>query len=267
MKKIGLIIVDPQVDFCDPNGGSLYVAGAEKSMSRVADMIKRLGNKLVNINVTMDCHHQLDIAHPMWWVDGSGNNRPNPFTIITEDDVKKGVWRAARPELQQMTISYVEALTANARYPLCVWPPHCLIGHPGNNVFPVLLNALDEWEARRNDMVVYVTKGSNPFTEHYSAVQADVPMSNDPTTMLNTGFIQQLEQLDMLAIAGEARSHCVAYTIRDIAANFGADNVKKMVLLEDGMDDVTGFENFGEDFMKDMIALGMSVSTTVDFLA
>ena len=130
MKKIGLIIIDPQVDFCDPNTGSLYVPGAEKSMERVANMIDRIRDKLYAINITMDCHHELDIAHPIFWVDGSGKNSPNPFTIITVDDVKRSVWKAARLDLQQKAVEYVEKLAANGRYPLCIWPPHCLIGEP-----------------------------------------------------------------------------------------------------------------------------------------
>lgn len=38
MQKIHLLIIDPQNDFCSPDG-SLYVHGAEQDMQRLADFI------------------------------------------------------------------------------------------------------------------------------------------------------------------------------------------------------------------------------------
>jgi hypothetical protein len=62
-------------------------------------------------------------------------------------------------------------------------------------------------------------------------------------------------------------SHCVANTIRDIADNFGEENIKKFVLLEDTCSNVTGFENFGTDFIRDMTARGMQRSKSDEYLA
>jgi nicotinamidase-related amidase len=111
-----------------------------------------------------------------------------------------------------------------------------------------------------------VTKGSNLWTEHYSAVQADVPDPEDPDTQLNMRLIETLQEADEIILAGEARSHCLANTVLDIANNFGEENIKKMVLLEDGTSDVPGFENLGEDFVKEMKGRGMRISTTTDYL-
>jgi len=112
-----------------------------------------------------------------------------------------------------------------------------------------------------------VTKGSNIFTEHYSAVKADVPDPGDPTTQINKGLIKTLMEADLVFIAGEALSHCVANTVRDIANEFGDDSyVKKMVLLTDASSSVTGFEAMGADFVKEMVGRGMQTSTTTDFL-
>ena len=68
-------------------------------------------------------------------------------------------------------------------------------------------------------------------------------------------------------MAGEARSHCLANTVTDIADNFGEDNIKKMVLLKDACSDVQGFEQQGEDFVKNMKARGMQTSTTKEYFA
>ena len=130
---------------------------------------------------------------------------------------------------------------------------------------PVLFDALCKWE-QEFAAVNFVTKGSNIFTEHYSAAQADVYDPEDPGTGLNKGLIKLLQEMDMIAIGGEASSHCVASTVRDIANNFGDDNIKKMVYLQDACSPVPGFEQLEKDFMKEMIDRGMKVTTTDKFL-
>ena len=202
--NIQLLIIDPQNDFCWPgidftgmdaiqeklirdvtppevvSAGTLYVPGAFENMKRTGDMIIRLKKRLDDIHVTEDSHHYVDVAHPIFLINSKGKH-PDPFTIITEDDIRNGVWRATNPQFQDRLVEYVTTLTANGRYPLCVWPPHCLIGTFGHGVVPPLADALLEWE-KDFAMVDYVTKGSNFWTEHYSAVQADVPDPEDPTT-------------------------------------------------------------------------------------
>jgi len=132
---------------------------------------------------------------------------------------------------------------------------------------PELLDALQQWERQNFAIVDFVTKGSNIFTEHYSAVKADVPDPQDPTTQINKGLIKTLMECDLVFIAGQALSHCVANTVRDIANEFGDDTyVKKLVLLTDASSSVSGFENLGTDFVKEMTARGMQTATTVDFL-
>ena len=266
--NVHLLIIDPQNDFCDPNSGSLYVAGADKDTDRLATMLHRIGDKLgrQNIHVTLDTHHNLDIGHPIFWIGPDGNH-PAPFTIITEDDLNKGVWRTTVPQFMDRARAYLNALTSNKRYPLCVWPPHCRIGTVGHNVYPSLAKELETWELKYPGFVDYVTKGSNIFTEHYSAVQADVPDPVDPSTQLNTNLITTLQDADLIAIAGQARSHCVANTITDVANNFGEDNIKKFVLLEDCTSDVTGFEALGKKFVDDMTTRGMQISNSTAFLA
>jgi nicotinamidase-related amidase len=268
--QIELLIIDPQNDFCNPQG-ALFVPGADDDMKRLTAMVTRLKDKLDDIHVTLDSHHFVDIAHPIFWMNSQGKN-PDHFTIITADEVKNASWRTTNPQFQVRAIEYVEALEVNGRYPLCIWPPHCLIGSGGYIVVPELFNVLVEWERSNFALVNYVTKGSNFWTEHYSAVQADVPDPQDPSTNLNMGLIETLEKADIILLAGEARSHCLANTVRDIADNFGEESVKKMVLLQDATTDVadqpgsTMYADMGEKFVSDMMARGMQVSTTEEFL-
>ncbi len=276
MENTHLIVIDPQVDFCfpgtdenDPKRGKLYVDGAEKDMERLAAMVKRFGPKIKKIHTTLDCHHLMDVAHPIMWRNSEGDN-PDPFTIITAQEIKDGKWIPVIPSLRQRFIDYCEALEAGGRYPLCIWPPHCLIGSEGNNVLPVLFDTFIEWETSKRDLVNYVSKGSNLFTEHYSAVKAEVPDPTDPTTQLNTRLIQTLMEADKILIAGEAGSHCVANTVRDIADGFNDDSyVKKMVLLEDAISPVISpfvdFPAIQAQFVAEMVARGMQIAKTTDF--
>jgi nicotinamidase-related amidase len=39
--KLHLVVIDPQYDFCDPNG-SLFVPEADNDMKRLAVMVERL---------------------------------------------------------------------------------------------------------------------------------------------------------------------------------------------------------------------------------
>ncbi len=262
---VELLIIDPQVDFCDPQG-ALSVAGADADMGRLARMVRRVTPKLNDIHVTLDSHHLVDIAHPIFWQDEAGRH-PAPFTILSAADVQAGRWTTTKPGMHRRALAYVEALEKNGRYPLCIWPPHCLIGSAGHAVVPELFAALQEWE-QRFALVDYVTKGSNIWTEHYSAIQADVPDPADPSTQINTALIQSLLRADLIAVAGEAGSHCLANTVRDIADNFGDDRyVSKIVLLTDATSPVTGFAPFQDDFVRDMTRRGMRLSTTTDFLA
>jgi len=264
--NIHLVVIDPQYDFCDPSG-SLFVPGADQDMERVGAMVDRLRGKLADLHVTLDSHRIVDVSHPIWWKDGSGKH-PDPFTMITPADVEAGTWTTTQPGMRQRSLQYLKDLEARKRYPHVIWPEHCRIGTLGATVVPALQKALDAWERERFGVVDFVTKGSNPWTEHFSGVLAEVPDPEDPTTQINTGLIQILEEADIVLVAGEARSHCLANTVRDIVANFGdASAVEKLHLLTDGCSDVPSFENLGEDFVKELTAKGMKVTTTTDFLA
>lgn len=263
--RIDLLVIDPQVDFVDSQG-SLYVKGAENDMDRLAKMVSRLKNKLNDIHITLDSHHKVDISHPVWWKDSSGRH-PNPFTVITAKEVDDGLWTTTMPGTYRRSVSYLRALESRGRYPHVVWPYHCLIGTEGACVHRGFMDAVQEWEDRFA-IADFVTKGSNVFTEHFSAVQAEVPDPEDPATQVNTRLISTLENADIILVAGEALSHCLANTVRDIVSNFSnTQYVEKLYLLTDASSNVTGFEKYGDDFVRDLVKQGMKTTTTTDFLA
>jgi nicotinamidase-related amidase len=83
-----------------------------------------------------------------------------------------------------------------------------------------------------------VIKGESPFTENYSVVGPEVltgPMG-EMLGMHDQRFIQQLQEVDRLVIAGQAKSHCVAWTVSDLLDDITATDpglAKKVHLLED----------------------------------
>ncbi|MEM9461992.1 MAG: hypothetical protein AAGF11_47980 [Myxococcota bacterium] len=264
MPKIHLVVIDPQNDFCSPNG-ALFVPGADEDVTRLAHLVDRLRDKLTDIHVTLDSHRRVDISHPMWWQDRKGKT-PDPFTQITAAQLADGQWVTTQPSAFDRSLAYLRALEASGRYPHVVWPYHCLIGDEGHNVVPALSEAIHRWEDRFA-MADMITKGSNPWTEHFSGVQAEVPDPEDPSTQVNIGLVRTLEEADVVLMAGQALSHCLANTVRDIATQFSDPKyVGKIHLLRDATGCVPGFDHYGEDFIRELTAQGMKVTTTTDFM-
>jgi len=263
--KTHLLIIDPQIDFCDPNRGTLYVPGAEHDITRLAEMLNNHSDQIDAVHVTLDSHHVFDIAHPVFWKDAEGAH-PAPFTIIHSADIEAGRWQPVKQELYERALSYAKALESDGRYDLIIWPLHCLIGSEGHGISQPLFDALKAWEAKGTP-VNYVHKGENPLTEHYSAIKAEVPDPADPATQPNTALLASLKDADTILIAGEAASHCVANTVRDIAAAFGSpEAIRKIVLLTNATSPVTGFEGLAEKFVQDLKAMGMRTSTTAEWV-
>lgn len=260
--KIKLFIIDAQLDFCDPKTGSLYVGGAEQDVERTIALIKRIGPKLDDIQCTLDSHHLLHIANNVFWRKSDGST-PTPFTMVTYKDVEAGTYTPVIPSLYKHALAYTRQLETGGRYPLILWPTHCIIGSPNHSLVPALSKAVQDWELEFSAIAPMITKGSNYKTEHYSCFKAEVPDASDPSTQLNIDLVQSLQDADQILIAGQALSHCIANSIRDLASAFSDSSyAKKLVLLRDCTSNVTGFEKLGEDFIKEMTAKGMQVTTS-----
>jgi nicotinamidase/pyrazinamidase len=270
--KVHLLVIDPQVDFMDRAGSSLKVPGATEDMKRLSALIKRVGKRLEDIHVTLDSHQVIDVGHPGFWRSQNGD-RPSPFTIISNDDVKNRIWTPRNEKYRKRMLEYTSALEAGKnKYPAIVWPEHCITSTPGHNVQEDLRNALIDWARQEWANIDFVTKGANVFTEHYGALMAEVPDPNDPSTQLNTEFLNILSDADIVAVAGEALSHCVRATVNQIAEHIGPDHIKKFHILTDCTSPVPQDGN-GPDFpaiarawLAEMEKLGMKLTTSKNFL-
>lgn len=232
----GLFVIDYQNDFMDQPGAALPVTGAVQDVKRVSDLLMRNPNMFTSLFATQDSHHVLDIAHPCWWKTADGTF-VDPFTPILPDDLISGKYYAAvHPGLSN---KYVNDLTAQGEYIHFIWPEHCIMGTPGHAFHEDFSKAVANWERKTNHWINVVTKGSNPFTEHFGAVRANIPQANDPSTQISQVLLNQLLSLDVLYFTGQARSHCVANTLRQLMDECPS-LLPKMVILEDGMSDVQG---------------------------
>ena len=270
-----LLIIDPQNDFCDVPAGyrptdpltgavvapALPVAGAHADMQRTAAFIRAAGSKLDEIAITLDSHHHVDIAHPTFWQKADAS-AVTPFTTIAAAQVRAGEFQPRDPAALTRTLAYLDELESRGRYTLMVWPVHCEIGTWGHGVHADVRAAYNQWEESHLRGVRKVTKGENPWTEHYSAIQAEVPDADDPHTGMNTAFLAELDRADTLLIAGEASSHCVRATTEHIVANLPGGRPGRVVLLTDCMSPVAGFEAQHAAFLDEMRARGVRLMTS-----
>ncbi len=263
-KRTKLLIIDPQIDFCDPKG-ALYVPGADKDMERLSKLVDKIYPKLNDIYITLDSHHPMHVSHPIFWLDKQGNH-PDPFTIISYKDVKQNKWVPFNRLFYDRMLKYTKQLEENNKYDLCIWPPHCLIGGSGIAIYPELFDSIRNWEENKKAVVHHINKGDNIFTEHYSAVKAEISLKECPSTFSNSIFKKMFQHSDMILIAGEAGSHCVATTVNDIYDELdNKDLFKKAVLLVDSISPVKSFEKLQKDFIDSMKEKGLQIAKTTDF--
>jgi nicotinamidase-related amidase len=274
-RQTQLLVIDPQNDFCDlpdsfrpldplngqPVAPALPVPGAHADMLRLAAFIDAARPALDGITVTLDSHQRLDIAHPTFWQQGNGA-AVAPFTPITAAQVRAGAFTPRDAAALPRTLAYLDALEAAGRYTLMVWPVHCALGSWGHNVHASVRAACNAWEDQARSPVQMVVKGLNPWTEHYSAVQAEVPDPADPGTQLNQPLIDALDAADLLLVAGEASSHCVRATTEHIVAHLKSREPAKLVLLTDCMSPVAGFEPQQRAFLATMQAQGVRLASS-----
>ncbi|KAH7461242.1 hypothetical protein KRP22_014589 [Phytophthora ramorum] len=260
---LGILVIDQQVSFHP--GGSLAIPTANEDAARIATFIANHTAELSQVVLTMDSHQRYHIAHGIFWQNNAGNS-PAPFTSISSHDIKTGVWKPRDSSLKDYVLAYTESLEASGKFSLTIWPEHCLIGSGGHNIVPNVLASALEWTKRSLKPIQYVMKGTNPFTEHYSALKAEYELPYDPSTSLNTALIKSLQRADKLVIVGEALSHCVNYTVRDLVAAWPKKRLSDLIILTDCSSPVPGFEEPAKQFLLDMAAKGVTLTTSDQFI-
>lgn len=235
-KRVQLVIIDMQIDFCH-EGGSLYVPGAPDDLRRLIEFIYTYGHHISKITCTLDSHLPFQIFHPSWWVNSEGNP-PDPLTIISAEDVEEGKWQSI--VMKDYSADYVRKLEEQSKKQLIIWPYHVLIGSMGNALDPSLWSAIMWHSLTHQAQPGWLPKGMVPQTEHYSAVQPEIPVESHPQGGKNQAFLDSLANSDLVLVAGEAESHCVLETLEDIVTEFQdkPEQLEKIYILHDCMSPV-----------------------------
>jgi len=228
--RIALVAVDVQNTFCTP-GFELVVPGAVDDSRRLCEFVYRNLGRITEIVPTLDTHQALQIFHAAFLVDGDGNH-PAPYTLVSPDDVRSGRWQTD-PALgvdAEYLLRYTTELARGGRYELTIWPYHAMLGGLGHALVSAVEEAFFFHAITRRTAPRFEIKGSDALTEHYSVLGPEV------FGRKNEALIRHLLEFDAVVFAGQAKSHCVAWTIGDLLRHPDAEEAelaRRMYLLED----------------------------------
>ncbi len=250
--KMCLLLVDCQNTFCIP-GFELFVSGrsgrgAVEDNIRLCEFIYRNLDAISLVVLTMDTHTAVQIFHPLFWVDDTGQH-PAGATTITTNAVEAGAWKV-NPSvadsvaagdydyLQRHVVNYVRTLTDGGKYPLIVWPYHAMLGGIGHALVSAVEEAVFFHSIARCAQPRFEIKGDNPLTENYSVLHPEVMLGPDGQAIAenNDALVDTLVEFDRVIIAGQAKSHCVAWTVSDLLDEVERRDpmlAQRLFLLED----------------------------------
>lgn len=282
-----LLAVDMQNTFCTP-GYELFVGGrsgngAVEDTGRLCEFIYKNLNVITKIIPTMDTHRSLQIFHPVFLINANGEH-PAPYSLISVDDIKVGRWKVNSlvceslgldpVYAQKYLLHYATMLREGGKYNLTVWPYHAMLGGIGHALVSPLEEAMFFHGIARISQTDFQIKGNNPITEHYSVLgpEIDTDMNGAEIAAKNSALIESLIKYDAVIIAGEAKSHCVAWTVDDILREFRERDVnllKKVYLLEDSTSPVVipGVIDYSEEAdkaFKKFSEAGMNIVKSTD---
>lgn len=249
--RLCLLLIDVQNTFCIPDF-ELFVGGrsgrgAVEDNQRLCDFIYRHLGHITTIVPTLDTHTAMQVFHAEFWLDEAGHHPP-PMTLIHYDEVLAGTWRvnpAIAPslsttptDLQAYALHYTQTLADRGKYPLTIWPYHSMLGGIGHALVSAVEEACFFHAIARHSQTRFELKGSHPLTENYSVLSPEVTENaqGQAIAQRNQALIQTLLTYDAVVVAGQAKSHCVAWTVADLLSAIQATDpalAQKVYLLED----------------------------------
>jgi nicotinamidase-related amidase len=248
--RLCLLAVDIQNTFCIPDF-ELFVAGrsgtgAVDDSGRLCEFVYRNLGTITQIFPSLDTHHAMQVFHAIWLIDENGDH-PAPYTLVSADDVATGRWRmnTAVAEALGIDVDYAERhlahytrrLAEGGKYDLTIWPYHAMLGGIGHALVSAVEEAFFFHGIARRSQPEFQVKGDNPLTEHYSMLGPEVTEGPDGDRLgaKNTELIEKLLRFDAVVVAGQAKSHCMAWTIDDLLEDEAAGErlAERTYLLED----------------------------------
>jgi nicotinamidase-related amidase len=248
--RLCLLAVDVQNTFCIPDF-ELFVAGrsgtgAVDDNRRLCEFVYRNLGTITQIFPSLDTHHAMQVFHAIWLVDEQGNH-PAPYTLVSAEDVEAGRWRMNTAVAQALGIDldyaerhlahYTRRLAEGGKYDLTIWPYHAMLGGIGHALVSAVEEAAFFHGIARHSQPDFQVKGDNPLTEHYSMLGPEVTEGPDGDRLggRNTELVDKLRTFDAVVVAGQAKSHCMAWTIDDLLQDevAGERLAERVYLLED----------------------------------
>lgn len=264
--KTALLLIDAQVDFIHEDG-ALNVPNAIADTQRTIEWLFRNLEGITKIYASLDSHIPNQIFSSSWWVDSEGNH-PNPFTLITHEDVKSGKWIALyEPD---WSLEYTERLEEHAKKQLMVWSYHTLIGTAGHNITPALYEAILYHSSARQAKPEFIIKGMIPNTEHYSIFEPEVKPNGQSQSLVNTALLDDLASYDKIYVAGQAKSHCVLESVSSMMRYYEnqPETIRKIHILQDAMSSVVSpdidFDALADQAFQQFATLGLNLVKTTD---
>jgi nicotinamidase-related amidase len=229
--RVCLLVVDAQNTFCTP-GFELFVAGrsgtgALDDNRRLCEFIYRNLGLITQTVATLDTHQAFQLFHAPLLVD-EDDRHPTPYTLVSTADVEAGRWRVSEQAAsalglefeyaQKHLLAYVRALESGGKYELTAWPFHAMLGGVGHALVAAVEEAVFFHTIARSSQTSFEMKGQSPLTEHYSALGPEVArdFAGTPLGTRNGRLIERLLRFDAVLVAGQAKSHCVEWTIEDL---------------------------------------------------
>ncbi|MBF0287610.1 MAG: isochorismatase, partial [SAR324 cluster bacterium] len=189
----------------------------------------------------------MQVFHSLFLVDSHGNH-PEPYSLVSTEDIQTEKWKfnseiavalgMDAKQGQQHLEHYVTQLKKDGKYDLTIWPYHAMLGGVGHALVPAVEEAVFFHGITRFSQPDYQTKGHNPLTENYSALCPEVLKDGKGKTIAepNTDLMKKLISCDTVIIAGQAKSHCVRWTIENLLEFIQKEkkqNPQNIYLLED----------------------------------
>ena len=234
-----LLAIDVQKDFIE--GGALEVPGSIGDVERMTRFIYNNMGGISRIMCSLDTHIAHQIFHPCWWVNSAGDDHPAPYTIITYADVVANRWRPVIGDPRD-SIQYLKELekVGAGKKQLCIWPYHCISGTDGGTLENEFAKMVYFHSVARKSVNPMIQKGTDPYSEMYGIIKPEYSKKN----FLNTPVLTAIEKYDEIYVVGEAASHCLMESVKQIAEHFAnrPEVTQKITILEDCTSPITGFE-------------------------
>lgn len=270
--RIEIMMIDNQIDFISPQGG-LPVAGAVDDTERLCRFIYRFMPQISRIRYTLDWHTYNHIFFPSAWVygkdfsDENGTHKKGEHvltgaTVITSEGIREGKYETILPN-RTKALEYVKRVEAGGEE-LRIWDYHCLENSKGAALEGELDKIVQYHSCIREIKPMAYYKGQDQYSEQYGAIEAEYSPTNEIRKDILNVFVDP--SLVKIYLAGQAKSHCFLRTLQQVVRHFAnrPDILSKIVVLEDCMSCIAGFEQVTEEKLEEIKKMGVTFVKSTD---